>query len=99
MMPITQLRDYKDLLEIRRKGYRRHLILITGIFALILVAFVLYGLLSNPVGNSIYLESALVIMLGIIFANAWAKLEVMTGTLELLNNLQRMIETSSDKLP
>jgi hypothetical protein len=50
-----------------------------------------FGLLAAQSGISMYLGLALVMALGVTFSTTWARLEALTGTLELLNNLQQII--------
>jgi hypothetical protein len=90
-----QLRDYSTLLEIRRKAYRRNTIFVGGLFFVLLIAFVVFGLLRSSTGNSNTLEVAMVIVLGVSFLSTWVKHELLAGNLELLANLQRMIDQTS----
>lgn len=93
-----QLRDFSTLLEIRRKAYRRNTIFVGVLFIVLLVAYVVFGLLRSSTGNSNPLEVALVIVLGVSFISTWVKYEVLTGNLELLANLQRMIGQTSEEM-
>ncbi|MDD5368987.1 MAG: hypothetical protein PHQ40_07880 [Anaerolineaceae bacterium] len=97
---VDQLRDYSALLEIRRKAYRRNMVFVGVLLFVLLIAFVVVGLLRNPGGNSSSLEAALLILLGMGFISTWVKHAVLTGNLELLTNLQRMVgQTSAEKMP
>ena len=87
----TQLQNYADLLEIRRKAYRRNAFIVAAIFIVLLIMMVVYGLLAPKVGNWIYFEMALAIALAVNVPIAWARLEALNGTLDLVNNLQRII--------
>ena len=91
MTVATQLQNYADLLEIRRKAYRRNAFIVAAIFVVLLIMMVVFGLLTRPVGNWIYFEMALAIGLAVNFPIAWARLEALKSTLELLTNLQRII--------
>jgi len=93
-----QLKDYSALLEIRRKYYRRNMMIGGMIYFGILIAFILSGLLRPAVGSWIYLEVALVIGLGISCVIAWVRLEVVSGTLDLLTNLDRIVRQDGEKI-
>jgi hypothetical protein len=46
------------------------------------------GLVNGPGNREVYLVGLLTISFGISFVIAWTRLEIINGTIELLNNLQ-----------
>ncbi len=88
-MTSNKLKDYLELLIIRQAGRRRDMVISGGIFLVSFIFFIAVGLLGGLAGRSVYLVGALIVVFGIVSLTAWVRLEVINGTIELLETLER----------
>jgi hypothetical protein len=88
-MTSSELENYLTLLNIRRIAGRRDTLIMGGIFFLSLAAIVVFGLLNQLSGKSVYITTALTVVFGIGYLTTWAKLEITKGMIELVQYLQR----------
>ena len=86
-MLTSKLENYRSLLAIRRAGRLRDTRLAGGIFLLAFLSMLALGLLDRLTGRSLYLVSALVVVFGFGYLAAWVRLEIIKGTLELIDNM------------
>jgi len=86
-MMTSKLENYRSLLAIRRNGRLRDARLAGGIFLLAFFSMLALGLLDRLTGRSLYLVSALVVVFGFGYLAAWVRLEIIKGTIELINNI------------
>ena len=81
--------NYLSLLEIRRKSKRWNVIFLGGIFIVVILATLAFGLVGDLSDRSVYLVTGIDIALGLSFIAAWVRLEIVRNSIELLNNLQQ----------
>jgi hypothetical protein len=89
------LNDYLTLLKIRQAGRRREAAFLGGLFLVSILATIALGLLDQISGRSVFLTTAILVAIGFGSMAAWVRLEIVSGTIELLNNLQRTIGENS----
>jgi len=80
--------NYLALLKIRQSARKRDATFVGVIFFISILAMTMIGLVSGLGNREVYLVALLNIIFGINFAIAWARLEVIKGNIELLNNLR-----------
>ena len=83
-----QFSNYLNLLKIRQSAKRRDVRIIGSVCLLSFLAILGFGLVSGLGSREIYLVGAMNVLLGIGFVTTWVRLEILTGTIELMNNLQ-----------
>ena len=83
----SKLEIYRSLLLIRQKARRRDLFLIGGLFLVSFIATLAIGMLDQ-LGRSVYLITGIVVAFGFSCLFTWVKLEVIKGTIEVIENLQ-----------
>jgi hypothetical protein len=86
-MSPTRMLNYLDLLKIRQLGVKRNTIILGGVFIIAFVLFIALGMLDRLSGRSLYLTSALIVIFGFGFLFTRVKLEIIKGSIELINNL------------
>lgn len=84
-----RIHNYISLLEIRQRSRRWNMILLGGIFLVVILSTLAFGLLGGLSGRSVYLITGVDIALGFSFLMAWARLEIVRSTIELLKDIQR----------
>ena len=89
-MTTNKLENYLTLLTIRRAGKRRDALITGGIFFISLISIIVIGMLDQLSERSMYLFAAMVTCLGISFLTTWVRLEIIKGSIELIENLLRM---------
>jgi hypothetical protein len=89
-MTTNRLENYLTLLTIRRTAGRRDTTILGGTFAVSFTATIALGMLNQLSGRSLYLVTALIVILGLAFLTAWVKFQIINGSIELINNLQMM---------
>jgi MFS family permease len=85
------LEGYLGLLRIRRVAMHRNTIIAGGVFLVMALAALAFGLLGGINGRSAYLVWAVVMAIGLSFLSAWVRLEIVKAQMELVDNLQRAI--------
>ena len=88
-MSTNRLEDYLELLIIRQAARRRDMVISGGIFLVAFISFIAVGLLGGLAGRSVYLVGALVVVFGIVSLTAWVRLEVISGSIQLIENMGR----------
>lgn len=80
--------NYLTLLKIRQSAYRRNLYIVGGLFLFVIIATLGMGLLTEWNVRSFYLMGGFNVLFIVNFLMAWARLEILKGNIELINNLQ-----------
>ena len=80
------------LLTIRRAAGRRDTIIIGGIFLISFMSMIALGMIDRLTGRSLYLVTAMVVCFGLGYLTTWVKLEIIKGSIELIDNLLLMNE-------
>ena len=88
-MTSSELENYLSLLNIRRTAERRDALITGGAFFLSLAAMVVFGLLDQISGKSVYLITAMMIAFGLGYLTTWTKLEITKALIELIRYLER----------
>jgi 4-hydroxybenzoate polyprenyltransferase len=86
-MTTNRHENYLALLAIRQAAGRRDTTLTGGLFAVFLVATIVLGLLDRINARSIYLVTALLVVLGLAYLTAWVKFQIINSSIELIENL------------
>jgi len=86
-MVSNKLENYKALLTIRRAARRRDRIVAGGIFLVSFLSMIALGMLERLTGRSLYLVTAMVVCFGLGYLTTWVKLEIIKGSIELIDNL------------
>jgi hypothetical protein len=88
----SKLENYLALLTIRRTAARRKGFILGSIFFLSLMATFALGTLDRISGRSLILVTTMLVLLGFGYLTSWVKLEILGGSIELIDNLLRMEE-------
>jgi 4-hydroxybenzoate polyprenyltransferase len=83
-MTTNRLEDYLALLAIRRTSGRRDTTILGGTFVVSFIATIALGMLNQLSGRSLYLVTALVVILGLAYLTAWVKFQIINGSIEFL---------------
>ena len=89
-MASKELENYLALLTIRRAGKRRDMYIAGGIFIISFLSMIALGMLDRLSGRSMYFIAAMVVSFGFAFLTSWVRLEIIKGSMELIENLLRM---------
>lgn len=92
MTTSDQFTNYITLLKTRQVGRRRSVNIIGGLFLVSFAGTIVIGLLCGLSSRAVYLVAGLITALGVGYLVTWVKLELVTETIELLENLQRILE-------
>lgn len=84
----NRIQNLLSILGIRQKSRRWNMIFLGGIFIVVLLATLAFGLLGTLNGRSVYLITGVDVVLGMSFIMAWVRFEIVRSSIELLNNLQ-----------
>ncbi len=88
MLDPAQINNYSSLLKIRLSAFRRNTMITGGVFLVSVFATLVIGLLTGLSGRSVYLIIAMNLAFGLGFITSWVRLEVIKGSIELIDNLQ-----------
>jgi len=88
-MTTNMLENYLALLAIRRAARRRDTTISGGVFIVFFTAMIALGMIDRLSGRSLYLVTAIVVPLGFAFLTTWVKLQIINGSIDLIDNLQR----------
>lgn len=88
MLDPVQINNYSSLLKIRLSAFRRNTMITGGVFLVSILATLMIGLLTGLSGRSIYLIVAMNLAFRLGFINSWVRLEVIKGSIELIDNIQ-----------
>ena len=86
-MVSNKLENYLALLTIRRAAKRRDTFIAGGVFLILFMTMIALGMLDRISGRSLYLVTAMVIGFGFAFLASWVKLEIVKGSIGLIDNL------------
>ena len=86
-MDSNRLEDYLALLNIRRAAKRRDAVITGGTFLISFLALIALAMLDRLTGRSLYLAAAIITALGFGYRATWIRLEVIKGSIELIENL------------
>ena len=89
-MAPNNLENYLALLTIRRAGRRRDTVIVGGVFIVSSIAVIALGMLDRLSGRSMYFIAAMVVSFGFAFLKTSVRLEIIKGSMELIENLLRM---------
>ena len=87
-MTYDRLTAYRNILKVRESAYRRNLFIAGGFFLFAIFSTLGMGLLTGGDGRSIYLLAGFDVLFIVNFVMAWARLEIVKGNIELIDNLQ-----------
>jgi hypothetical protein len=88
-MSAEGVQNYLAILKIRRAASRRDTHLVGGVFLLVLVFTLAVGLLDYLNARALYLMAAMLIALGTGFGMSWVRLQVVSGSIETIELMQR----------
>jgi len=86
-MDSYRFKEYLALLKIRRAAKRRDTIAAGTIFCVLFLSMVALAMLDRLTGRSLVFAAALVVLLGFGFLASWIKLEVIKGSIEMIDAL------------
>ena len=89
-MVSNKLENYLALLTIRRSARRRDTVVTGGIFLISFIAMIALGMLDRLTERSFYFAAVMVVAFGFSFLMAWIKLEIIKGSIELIDTLLLM---------
>lgn len=89
MKGLEALRQYGELLRIRKAAARRDAILLGALFAIGAIALLFSSLSAGPTGLATFMPAMVTIIMAIGFAEARSRLDRINGTLELIDVLLR----------
>lgn len=89
-MVSKKLENYVALLAVRQAARQRDIAIIGGIFIVSLMSMVALGMLDQLSGRALYLVAAIVIVFGFAYISTWVRLEIIKGSMELIDNLLLM---------
>ena len=87
-MTTNELENLLALLTIRQAARRRDAIIIGGVFFVSFIATIALGMLDQLNGRSVYLVTALVVIFGLAYLMAWVRLQIIIGSIELIDTLR-----------
>ena len=90
MVSSDQFAGYLTLLKIRQLAYRRNMWITGALFVMTFILTIGLGLITGWSERSIYIMAVFIILSLIGYLMAWARLEILRGNIELMNNLSRM---------
>jgi len=91
-MATKKLNNYLALLTIRQAAGRRDTILTGGVFAVLLIATLTFGLLDRINARSMYLVTTCIVTVGLAYLTAWVKFQIINSSIELFDLLQELKE-------
>ena len=83
-------KDYLTILAIRQVGRRRDTVIAGAVFLVSFVSLIALGMLDRLSGRTLYLVATLVACFGASYLRAWMQLEIIKGSIELIDNLLLM---------
>ena len=83
-MNSKRVAEHLALLKIRRKTRQRDVILLGGVFIFFFLELLAFNLLGWLDGRSLPVVAGLVVVFGIAAVMAWVRLEIIKGTIELM---------------
>ena len=91
-MNFRKMENYYGLLSIRRKAAQRDMNVLGGVAIVAFIMLIALGLLDEINGRSLYIIGGLVTVFWVIFLMAWVKLQIINGSIEMVDNLRLMNE-------
>jgi hypothetical protein len=95
-MTTNRLENYLALLTIRQTAGRRDTIVIGGVFAVLLIATIVFGLLDRINARSMYLVTTSIVTVGLAYLTVWVKFQIINSSIELINFLQELKDGQDD---
>lgn len=89
-MVSSRLENYLALLTIRRAAKHRERVIAGGVFLVFFMSMIALGMLDRLSGRSMYLVAGMVVSFGFSYLTTWVKLEIIKGSIELIDNLLLM---------
>jgi len=89
-MVSNKLENYIALLTISRAARLRDTVIIGGIFLISFISMIALGMLDRLTGRSLYLVTTMVVCFGFGYLTTWVKLDIIKGSIELIDNLLLM---------
>lgn len=89
-MIANKLENYLTLLTIRRAAGRRDVTILGGTFTVSFISMIAFGMLDRLSGRALYFVTAMVVVFGFAYLTTWVKLEIIKGSIELIENLRLM---------
>ena len=86
-MKSEKLKNYLALLKIRQAARRRDTWISGGVFFIFFALLMVFLMLNRLSGNSLYLILFLQVCFAFAYLTSWVRLEILKGTIELINNL------------
>ena len=86
-MDSDKVGNYLALLAIRRAAMRRDVTIIGGVFIVSFLSTITLGMLERLNGRSLYLVAGMVMVFGLAFLRAWARLEITKASIELISSI------------
>jgi RsiW-degrading membrane proteinase PrsW (M82 family) len=87
MSPLEYLQQYLILLRIRRSAARRAVVITGAVFFISVVTGLVWNLVVEPNGRSLFLSIVLIMGLSLGFASAWSRLDALQEIVGLADEL------------
>ena len=88
MIALDRAASYRKLLEIHHSARKRDATLMGAVFLIAFLATIAIGLVSGLGAREAYLVAAMDVVFGVLFLQAWVRLEIVKRNLELIDHLQ-----------
>ncbi|MGD8456851.1 MAG: hypothetical protein PVF83_10725 [Anaerolineales bacterium] len=88
-MTLNNLENQLTLLTIRCTGRRRDTLIAGGIFLVFFLSVFAFGMLDRLTGRALLFVSMMTVVFGFAYLTAWVKLQVVKGSIELIETLLR----------
>jgi len=88
-MSPTKVENYLELLKIRQTAEKRKVNILGGIFIISFVLLIALGMLEKLNGRSLFLVTSMIVPFGFAFISTWVRLEIIKGSIEMINTLLR----------
>jgi hypothetical protein len=98
-MNSNKIEDYLALLAIRQTAMHRNAIILGGIFIVSFLSMIALGMLERLSGRSLYLVASITIVFGFAYLSTWIRLEVIKGSIELINALLLQWREKLENIP
>jgi hypothetical protein len=86
-MSSNKIENYLELLQIRQTAEKRKVNILGGVFIVSFVFLIALGMLDRLNGRSLFLVTAMIVPFGFAYTFTWVKLEIIKGSIEMVNNL------------
>ena len=86
-MSLIKIENYLELLKIRQTAEKRNVNILGGVFIVSFVFLIALGMLDRLNGRSLFLVTAMIVPFGFAYFSTWVRLEIIKGSIEMVNNL------------